>query len=129
MITDNFFPGLGWSLYSSHTWRPLEVEICSHELSWLSLRGCTNKLISYSYWFRYLSPFSLCWLQALVYEATFVYRWMMIVSFFLCMNEGRRDWWKGVGLHSKVNAFHTHLSFSLTHLAKLSISETDVDCS
>jgi len=62
LITDYFFPGLGWSLYSSHTWRPLEVEICSHELSWLSLWGCTNKLISFSYWFGYLSLFSLCWL-------------------------------------------------------------------
>lgn len=69
--------------------------------------------VSLSYCFGYLFLFSPYWLHVLtgaglLILATFMDRLkMIIVNYFFCMSGGRRSWWKGkgVGLHSKVNAF------------------------
>jgi len=44
-----WLPGLGWSLYTSYSWRTIEVEICLSEFSWFSFWGSIliHHLISY----------------------------------------------------------------------------------
>lgn len=39
-VTVPIFAGLGWSVRSTYTRRPTQMEICSHELSRLHVEGC-----------------------------------------------------------------------------------------
>lgn len=111
--------GLGWSLCYSDTWRALEVEIPRNEFSGFSIWGCfftfLSPIVANFNWLVVLFVYSILLLSASnilsVYLVLFANRWLMIVHYFIYLNEGRRNWWKGIGLFSLVSSSFTVFLF------------------
>lgn len=118
----SYVPGLGWPLYSSHSWRPFEVEISWNELCWLSVWGVCQLYWKLGFFLGSFPLYALpYWLQILI-EVTLwcdikcVDRWvLMISSHFTCTNEGKRNWWKATQLRSEV----VLISYLSLHLSSL----------
>lgn len=99
---------MGWSLHTSHSRRPLEVEICWAEFSWFSLWGGIINLLHILLVNVSCSKLLVCCRCSQLISSC-VYRLITIVSYFFCMNVEKGSSWKAIGLHLKVSETDTYI--------------------